>query len=139
MAFTKKIKTIIRLIRPHQWIKNVFIFLPMFFSGNILNGEYWDKSLWAFFSFCAVASAIYCINDIKDIDADRNHPKKCNRPLASGAVSVQSAIVITAILLIIAFSIAFVKLNHRSKQIAPPPVVSYCQHTSLLILYTPLS
>lgn len=120
MAFTKKIKTIIRLIRPHQWIKNVFIFLPMFFSGNILNGEYWDKSLWAFFSFCAVASAIYCINDIKDIDADRNHPKKCNRPLASGAVSVQSAIVITAILLIIAFSIAFVKLNHRSKQIAPP-------------------
>lgn len=109
-----RIKQFFLLIRPQQWLKNLFIFLPMFFSGNLLNAENLKMSLWAFIAFCATASAIYCINDIKDVEADRKHPKKCTRPIASGAVSVQTAIIITTLLLLIGFSIAFVKLNHCS-------------------------
>lgn len=89
---------IIKLIRPNQWVKNLFVFLPIFFSGHLTDINSFQYSIFAFFAFSFIASAIYCINDIKDVDADRLHPKKKNRPLASGTLSVRTAYITTLIL-----------------------------------------
>ena len=78
----------IRLLRPLQWLKNVFVFAPIFFSNNLLKLEYFWPTLVVFASFCLVSSSIYCFNDLRDVEADRQHPKKCHRPIASGKVSV---------------------------------------------------
>ena len=90
--------SILRLLRPSQWVKNVFVFLPLFFSGRMMDVEAVLASLVAFGSFCFAASAIYCLNDIVDVDADRQHPEKCHRPIASGQVSVGSAYLLTIVL-----------------------------------------
>ena len=84
----KKTVNILRLMRIEQWMKNTFIFLPLFFDRHLLEWSYWLPSLAAFFAFCFAASGIYCFNDIYDVEADRLHPKKCKRPIASGAISV---------------------------------------------------
>ena len=84
----KKTVNILRLMRIEQWLKNTFIFLPLFFDRHLLEWSYWQPSLIAFFAFCLAASGIYCFNDIRDVEADRAHPKKCTRPIASGAVTV---------------------------------------------------
>lgn len=96
---------IFKLIRPHQWIKNSFVLTGVIFAGK------WDWSTLvaaalAFFAFCAIASAIYVINDILDVDADRQHPIKRNRPLASGKLSLGSAKITAAILFVIALALA---------------------------------
>ena len=78
----------IQLLRPLQWLKNLFVFAPIFFSSNLLKWELFWPTLIAFVSFCLISSSIYCFNDLRDVDADRMHPKKCKRPIASGTVSV---------------------------------------------------
>jgi len=85
------LKNIFKLIRPHQWIKNGFIFLPLFFSGQLLNLSGIIDCIIAFFSFSLAASSIYCLNDIYDMEADRQHPEKQKRPVASGAISIPVA------------------------------------------------
>ena len=87
-------KQYIQILRPQQWLKNVFVFAPVFFSNNLLNITYFTQSVLVFFSFCLVSSSIYCINDINDADSDRNHPKKCKRPIASGKISKKVAAII---------------------------------------------
>ena len=77
----------IQLLRPLQWLKNVFVFAPIFFSNNLLKPELFWPTLIVFMSFCLISSSIYCFNDLKDAEADRLHPKKCHRPIASGKVS----------------------------------------------------
>lgn len=83
----------IRLIRPLQWLKNVFVFAPIFFSTNLLKPEFFWPTLVVFASFCLISSSIYCFNDLKDVESDRQHPKKCHRPIASGKVSVMEGYV----------------------------------------------
>lgn len=78
----------IQLLRPLQWLKNGFVFAPIFFSSNLLKWELFWPTLIVFASFCLISSSIYCFNDLRDVDADRQHPKKCKRPIASGAVSI---------------------------------------------------
>ena len=73
-----------RLIRPKQWIKNFFVFLPLFFGGNLLDGRSLLASIITFVAFCFAASSIYCFNDLVDVEADRRHPVKCKRPIAAG-------------------------------------------------------
>ena len=85
---------LIKLLRPQQWVKNLFVFLPLFFGGRILDGGAWSSSIQAFVSLCFAASGIYCLNDIVDLDEDRQHPHKRLRPLASGAISKQTAYLI---------------------------------------------
>lgn len=92
-----------RLIRVHQWIKNVFVFIPELFSLHLFDKDYFTTSLLAFFIFCLASSAIYVINDLVDIEADRAHPRKKDRPLPSGAISNTTAIITAAILLVIVF------------------------------------
>lgn len=90
----------LQLIRVHQWVKNIFVFVPILFSLHIFEEDYLLTTIFAFFVFCLASSAIYVINDLVDIDADRSHPLKKNRPLPSGAIS-KSAALITAIVLLI--------------------------------------
>lgn len=83
------IKSILRLTRPKQWIKNLFVFIPMFFGGELFDLHSVWLAVLTFFAFSLVASSIYCYNDIVDVDADRHHPVKCQRPIASGEVSIR--------------------------------------------------
>ena len=85
----KQMKQYIQLLRPLQWIKNGFVFAPAFFSTNLLKPEFFWPTLVVFVSFCFISSAIYCFNDLRDVEADRLHPKKCKRPIASVAVSIK--------------------------------------------------
>jgi len=83
-------KNIIKILRPHQYIKNLFIFAPLLFSFNFeLNG--FINITMAFILFSIIASSIYIFNDYMDIDEDRKHPSKRNRPLASGKISQKTA------------------------------------------------
>ena len=84
-------KNILRLLRPKQWTKNVFVMLPLFFGGQLLNLDALCQGLIVMLAFSFAASSIYCLNDIADLEADRRHPVKCNRPIASGAVSKTQA------------------------------------------------
>ena len=81
-----RMKNYLKLMRVEQWVKNLFVFAPLFFSGNIMNAHLFNESLFAFVVFSFTASSIYILNDYVDIESDKKHPEKKNRPLASGAV-----------------------------------------------------
>ena len=88
----------IRTLRPEQWLKNGFVLSPIVFSGKAL---FWDAqwhALVAFASFCAVASAVYLMNDVIDRVADRMHPAKASRPIASGMIHPRTALVVAGLL-----------------------------------------
>lgn len=92
---------LLKLIRPHQWLKNVFVMIPMFFGGSLLDPSDIRASVVTFFAFSFIASSVYCFNDIIDVEADRRHPVKCKRPIASGAISVRSAWAIMALMFLL--------------------------------------
>ena len=100
-------KKTLLLIRPQQWIKTGFVLIPMFFGGRLLNADDVIASVVTFFAFSFAASAIYCFNDIVDVDADRRHPVKCHRPIASGAVSVPTAYALMAVLALLSALLLF--------------------------------
>ena len=103
-----KIPAILRLIRVQQWVKNLFLFLPIFFAGQLFNNVYNLFQLClGFLSFSFIASSIYIINDYQDIEEDKKHPVKKNRPLASGELSVQMAAASFAFLFFGGFAIAW--------------------------------
>jgi len=95
--------SILRLIRTHQWVKNLFVFVPLMFSMHLFEWNYLSNTILAFLIFCLASSAIYVINDIADIESDRAHPVKKNRPLPAGDISVPIAIIIASLLLVIVF------------------------------------
>jgi len=101
----------LKLIRTHQWVKNVFVFIPLLFSHNLFERDYFLITLFAFFVFSLASSTIYVINDIIDIEADRAHPLKKNRPLPSGAISKTSA-VITFIAILILIGLLLPNFNY---------------------------
>lgn len=88
----------LKLIRVKQWIKNVFIFIPLVFSKHVLESAYSFKIAIAFVAFCCLSSVVYVINDIVDREADKLHPRKKFRPLAAGTISVPAAIGAGAVL-----------------------------------------
>ena len=98
----KKIKYLLKLLRPHQYIKNTFVLAGVLFSRQ------WDiytllQAAWAFCAFSLSASAVYILNDLSDIEADRAHPKKRYRPLPSGKVSITVARKLAIILFLATF------------------------------------
>ena len=92
---------LLKLIRPHQWLKNVFVMIPMFFGGSLLDPSDIRASVVTFFAFSFIASSVYCFNDIIAVEADRRHPVKCKRPIASGAISVRSAWALMALMFLL--------------------------------------
>ena len=99
------------LCRPLQWIKNVLIFSGLIFAKKLNDIHLIWHSLIGFIIFCLVSSAVYIINDIVDIKDDRNHPVKKGRPLAAGKLSIKSAALFCAFLIVISFSITGIFLN----------------------------
>lgn len=98
-------KNIITLLRPHQWLKNVFIFLPLFFDRHIFDVKYVIPAMLMFFAYSFAASGIYCFNDIYDVEADKKHPEKCKRPIASGAISKTTAYFLVILCFVISITI----------------------------------
>jgi|TARA_Y100000310_G_scaffold321340_1_gene378831 4-hydroxybenzoate polyprenyltransferase len=98
-------RNIILLIRPRQYIKNLFIFLPLFFVGQITNPELLLNAFIAFVAFSISASAIYILNDFCDIEEDQQHPEKKSRPLASGSISSKTALFLMGVLAISGISL----------------------------------
>lgn len=100
-------KDYIILLRPQQYLKNLFIFMPLFFGLKITDIGLLLKTCLAFIAFSLVASAVYIFNDYHDIEEDSLHPKKKNRPLASGKISKRSALILMVGLFISGFGIAW--------------------------------
>lgn len=94
-------------MRPKHYVKNFLIFLPVFFSGNFFETSSIFKLILGFFSFSFISSCIYIINDMRDIENDRNHPSKKNRPLASGKVSFKGATIELIILFFLTIILNF--------------------------------
>ena len=109
-------KQYLKLIRPFHWVKNLLIFVPLFFGGQLFNGNKFFLSVLGFIAFSFIASSVYIINDIQDADKDRKHPKKRFRPIASGKISKQHACIFLVMLLVVSFLIMIylTKVNHNS-------------------------
>lgn len=97
----------VKLVRPHQWVKNFFVLAPLLFSGRALNPASQRSAVLAFAVFCLVASAVYVINDVVDRAQDRVHPSKRNRPIASGAIGVPPALALAAVLIVAGLALAW--------------------------------
>lgn len=106
-------KNLIRLIRPKQWIKNLIVLLPVFFGGALLHPSAIYAGLITALSFSFAASSIYCLNDIIDIEDDKHHPIKCNRPLASGAISIPQGYTLMLLMLILSMASTFLLYDHQ--------------------------
>lgn len=104
------IKSLLKLMRPKQWVKNGFVVAPLIFAGGLLNIKLFTLAFCGAVLFSLAASAVYIINDIVDREKDKKHPKKCRRPIASGAVSIKAAVILLLALLITVFA-ASIYLN----------------------------
>jgi len=106
----EKLNAYLHLVRPSQYLKNGFIWLPIFFGYRITDLKAVLLTLLAFAAFCLMSSTIYVINDFRDREEDRRHPVKKNRPLASGAVSSREALWIGLILFGVSLALALAGL-----------------------------
>ena len=100
------LKASFRLLRPHQWMKNLLCFVPLLLSHQWQQQQAVVGSCLAFLTFSLLASVIYVINDVLDVSADRNHPKKCHRPIASGLVSPLQALLTGLLLAVVIVTLA---------------------------------
>jgi 4-hydroxybenzoate polyprenyltransferase len=115
-----------KAVRPQQWIKNLFVFAPLIFSQNVLHQALVLRAALAFLAFCLISSAVYLLNDLRDIEEDRQHPLKAHRPLASGRLKRSSAVAALAIIapagflvaLLVNRSFVFIALGYFALQIA---------------------
>jgi 4-hydroxybenzoate polyprenyltransferase len=101
------LKALIKTMRPRQWIKNGFIFFALIFDRQLFLTEPFLRTVVGFFLFCLVSSAVYLFNDIADVEADRNHPEKKNRPIASGKLPIRAAWVSALLLTVIAIPLGY--------------------------------
>jgi len=93
-------KKYLKLIRVEQYIKNAFVFAPLFFDSQFLNLDSLANVALAFLCFCLISSSVYIFNDYFDINEDKNHPQKRFRPIASGSISTQNGLILMLILMI---------------------------------------
>ncbi len=107
----KKWKAVLKELRPHQWAKNVLLFVPLYFSHEYTDSRLDFAALMAFLSFSFCASSIYVLNDLVDLPSDRHHRSKRNRPLAAGALSIPEGIVLSIASLSLAIVLAVSWVN----------------------------
>jgi 4-hydroxybenzoate polyprenyltransferase len=94
-----QMRYLVKTMRLKQWTKNVFVWAALIFDGKLFDPTYFSRTLLTFLLFCLVSSVVYTINDLADIEKDRRHPEKRNRPLASGALRPRYALIGAAVLL----------------------------------------
>ncbi len=98
---------LVKTMRPKQWVKNIFVFAPLTFDVKLFNLHYLAQTLAGFVLLCLVSGAVYTINDLADIKKDRQHPKKRNRPLASGQLSISAAVIAAVAIPLVALPLGF--------------------------------
>ena len=98
---------IFKTMRPRQWTKNLLVFAALIFSRNLFNPVLAQNVIIAFIIFCILSGSVYTLNDLIDLKADRAHPKKSTRPLASGKLKPETAIIAGAVLVILSLATAF--------------------------------
>ncbi|SHE69547.1 4-hydroxybenzoate polyprenyltransferase [Caldanaerobius fijiensis DSM 17918] len=103
----KHLIEVLKALRPKQWIKNIFVFAAIIYSGELFNLRFLRTILFVFILFCLISGGAYVVNDIIDINRDRMHPVKKNRPIASGKVSIFEGLITAVVLEIISLVIAF--------------------------------
>lgn len=121
---------VVRALRPKQWIKNVLVFAAPAAAGVLDQGDMLGRTLLAFVCFCAASSATYLVNDAMDVESDRRHPVKRNRPIAAGIVPVGLAYALAAVLLVASIAGAFIL--RRDFGIT---IVAYLLNTTLYTLW----
>ncbi len=94
-------------MRPRQWTKNVFVLAPLVFDRQLTNPTALARSVAGMLLFCLISSCVYVLNDIMDVESDRVHPDKKNRPIASGALPIKGAYLLVAVLLLITIPLSF--------------------------------
>lgn len=102
-----KFKGFINLLRPKQWIKNLFLFAALLFSRNMDKPQYVLTVLYAFLCFCMISSTVYIFNDIRDVEKDRQHPRKRMRPIAAGIIDRREAQILMIIMLPVSVILSF--------------------------------
>ncbi len=102
---------LLKLLRPHQWVKSGFVFVGLLFGHVWHDGALVQSVLFAAAAFSLAASAVYVLNDLADRERDRQHPEKCHRPLASGAVKVSQALILGGVCLVSALVLAYAASN----------------------------
>ena len=100
-------RALVASLRPHQWIKNLVVLAALVFSKHLFDADAAGRAGLAFLAFCALASAVYLVNDLVDLEGDRLHPVKRARPLASGALPAAAARAAAALLLALALAAGF--------------------------------
>ena len=100
-SFLFKLVSFLKLLRIKHYIKNAIIFLPLIFSKSLFDLPLLTSTLYGFAAFSFIASVVYIINDIRDIEKDRAHPTKRQRPIASGAIAIKSAVVVAVTLFVL--------------------------------------
>jgi 4-hydroxybenzoate polyprenyltransferase len=101
-----RLRDFVRLMRVHQWAKNLLLLIPLVTSQNVLQADEVRMAALAFFAFSLAASGTYAINDVLDVQADRRHPEKRQRPVASGRISIVAALILAVGLLIVGFALS---------------------------------
>jgi 4-hydroxybenzoate polyprenyltransferase len=101
------LKALIKTMRLRQWTKNGFVFFALIFDKQLFRPEPFFRTVEGFLLFCLISSAVYLFNDIADVEADRNHPRKKYRPIASGKLPVNVALITALLLTIIAIPVGF--------------------------------
>src|SRR5687767_11591943 len=96
----------IRAMRPHHWLKNGLVFIPILLNHDVFDISAIHHGIVAFVAFSLMASSIYLLNDIVDVEADRRHPTKCKRPLAAGEITERQAYAAVPLLLAAAFALS---------------------------------
>ena len=120
----------VKLARPKQWTKNGFVLAGLVFSGEALEASSLVAALLAFAAFCALSGAVYAANDVLDVEEDRKHPTKRNRPVASGLISSRAATVYAVLLAVSGLALAFF--------VAPGVGVAGLAYLILQAVYTPI-
>ena len=101
------LRALIKTMRPRQWTKNGFIFFALIFDRQLFIAESFWRTMAGFFLFCLISSAVYLLNDIADVEADRNHPVKKIRPIASGKLPINVALAAAVLLIIVAIPVGY--------------------------------
>ena len=114
-GYNSKISTWSKALRIHQWLKNVLLFAPMLAAHQLSDGSSWISLIWGFFAFSLCASAVYIANDLMDLESDRRHPRKCNRPFACGKLPIYKGVIAVPTLFVISCGIgAYVGITFLS-------------------------
>lgn len=121
-------RALIKTMRLRQWTKNGFVFFALIFDKQLFHVEAFTKTLEGFFLFCLTSSAVYLLNDIADVDADRQHPEKKNRPIASGKLPLNVAWSAAIFLVLLALPTAYF--------LAPTLAVILALYLTINILYS---